>query len=1110
VHPIPLKQIFRLLLPLLLASPIVSAGQPVGFSEVYENWRWAHFRIDSGLPSDRVEFVCETSDSVLWAGTDKGIARYDGYRWIPMNGKGQFPSERPMVMHACGAGLVVGFMGGRSYIGGRDGVEQLPPDIRDILPLPGDTCLLLCRDSLIQLFNIHTRQVSPFHIGSVDRIAPNHGLWRTRSGLVLANIYEGLYSSNGNGPWELRMKGTTEALWVNSLCSDRDGNGFISLAKPVELRGLWAFTPAGKFSRNVSEKGDRIVSMDCSADGSVALALYSSGEVLLGGKEAWKTLTPLPVPLEHALVLRFRMDGNLVVGGTQGVWLFRRLSARWTYSTLPPPFKNRVHEIIRTTNGDLWLGTADGVEIHSPDGTVRTITSINGRPLNDVTGLCQSGDGSIWVSSGSSFQGAYHFDGVRWSYEPIDAGLPTMKIHRIVRSPDGTLWFLRLSGSSDDGSPGVYLYKGHRFEGIGVGDGLPSNSVYSVTFTKDGGVALGTSAGLGIRSADGKWRYYFTGAEQTVEVIFSVSADSAGNLWFCNRYGGLNELLPGGRIVNHAPFLADQSMRNFWSIVCDHSGTIWVTSETGCASYRDGRWKAFTEASGIRTAQLWPVLPSDSVLWIGTIGYGLARLDLSTCRDSLPLVLLDPAITENGTTLLRWYPYSYGGILQPEEIMTRYRLDTGSWSSWSVVHSARLTDLPSGGHAVFVQARNVFGEFQDDHPPGMEFSVLPPIYLRPGVLIPVGLLSAALVVLSAVFALQRRRDLRRLRMSEARFRRLTESTFEGILLHRNGVIIDCNENLAALLARDAGSLRGKPVKELLVPESIPGLDAWLQSETMHPVEAIGLRSDGKEISLELYGKILPTEGPRDLALRVIAVRDITPRKQVEQQLLQYQEQLRRLALQLTAAEERERREIAGYLHDYVSQELAFCRIKLDALREPVKRKDIDEVASHVNTLFEQMQSLTFQLSPPILAELGLVDAIESLADLFFEKHGLEVQISDAAGDLSIGPGMRTFLFNTVRELLSNIVKHARAVHASVTLTSSAEGLCIRVDDDGAGFSPGEPGQTVHGGFGLFNIRERLRVLGGSLTIASGRGAGSTVTILIPPEAISSSEGEQSV
>jgi PAS domain S-box-containing protein len=256
------------------------------------------------------------------------------------------------------------------------------------------------------------------------------------------------------------------------------------------------------------------------------------------------------------------------------------------------------------------------------------------------------------------------------------------------------------------------------------------------------------------------------------------------------------------------------------------------------------------------------------------------------------------------------------------------------------------------------------------------------------------------------------------------------------------------------------------------------------------------------------GWVIGTYAPhRDAVGRINGVigvvRDITERKRAEEELVAYQKRLRSLASELALVEQRERRRLATYLHDHIGQNLAMAKIKMDALWPSASKTDLaaafDEIRGTMGSTIESTRSLTFDLSPPILYELGFEPAVEWLTEQFHERHGIVCRLKDDGQPKPLGDDLRAVLFEAVRELLYNVVKHAQARGATVSLRREGGEIRVMVEDDGVGFARDSAAsrQARGGGFGLFNVRERLAHFGGRLQVESAPGRGTCVTLVAP-------------
>ena len=230
--------------------------------------------------------------------------------------------------------------------------------------------------------------------------------------------------------------------------------------------------------------------------------------------------------------------------------------------------------------------------------------------------------------------------------------------------------------------------------------------------------------------------------------------------------------------------------------------------------------------------------------------------------------------------------------------------------------------------------------------------------------------------------------------------------------------------------------------------------------------------------------------------------DITERKKAEAEIVAYQEQLRSLTAKLSLIEERERRRIATDIHDYIGQTLAVTKMKLGSLRKSLIStpftNNVDEIRQLIEEAIHYTRSLTFELSPPILYDLGFEAALEWLGEQIHERHDIQVSFENDRQSKPMTDEIRIILFQAVRELLFNVVKHAKAQKVDIFIQNRANNIRIEVVDDGIGFDTLKSknfGRTD--GFGLFSIRERLEHLGGYFKVESKSGHGTRIVLETP-------------
>ena len=273
------------------------------------------------------------------------------------------------------------------------------------------------------------------------------------------------------------------------------------------------------------------------------------------------------------------------------------------------------------------------------------------------------------------------------------------------------------------------------------------------------------------------------------------------------------------------------------------------------------------------------------------------------------------------------------------------------------------------------------------------------------------------------------------------------------------------------------------------------------SEGAADAEAELVTKDGRRIPYYFTGLRKEFDGkPHLVGLGI----DITERKRARLRLLEYSQQLKSLASRLSLAEERERHRLATELHDHIGQSLVFSKLKLDELRKSASTQELtealQEVCDTIGQVIADARTLTFDLSSPILYELGFEAAVaEWLKDEIEKRHGIKTEFKDDRQPKPLDDDIRPVLFRNVRELLVNVVKHAQARKVKVSLCRVDGNMRVSVEDDGKGFDPVEVASMAakRAEFGLFSIRERLTQLGGSIDIASRPGQGTRILMTAP-------------
>jgi signal transduction histidine kinase/ActR/RegA family two-component response regulator len=235
------------------------------------------------------------------------------------------------------------------------------------------------------------------------------------------------------------------------------------------------------------------------------------------------------------------------------------------------------------------------------------------------------------------------------------------------------------------------------------------------------------------------------------------------------------------------------------------------------------------------------------------------------------------------------------------------------------------------------------------------------------------------------------------------------------------------------------------------------------------------------------------------------------RRQVSLGVLQLErqsERLRMLAAQVADTEQKERKRIAALIHDHLQQLLVASKLQLNLALKAVEKRDFDKATTYlgrmdefINESTQAAKTLTIELRPPVLYEDGLPAAFQWLATKFKNEHDFDItlHLQEIPGTLT--DNLKIMLFESARELLFNAVKYADAGAAELELKYEDNQILISIKDKGKGFDINQIERKTSStkGFGIFSIRERLKLINGQLNITSIPGEGTNIEMIIPVE-----------
>ncbi|MDD5177274.1 MAG: PAS domain S-box protein [Sterolibacterium sp.] len=345
-----------------------------------------------------------------------------------------------------------------------------------------------------------------------------------------------------------------------------------------------------------------------------------------------------------------------------------------------------------------------------------------------------------------------------------------------------------------------------------------------------------------------------------------------------------------------------------------------------------------------------------------------------------------------------------------------------------------------------------------------------------------------------------------LRLSEERFRGLFGSIRDAVFVHglRADGSPDCFVEVNAVACERLGYSRDELLTMTPADIDAPNFQAGIKPsiEQLNAnqnlvFERAHVTKHGKSIPVEISASLFMQQGQ---PMIVSIVRDITERKAAEQKLIGSREQLRQLSIYDDSVREEERKRIAREVHDELGQLLTALRMDIVMLQMrfdevPGLFDKTEEMLALIESTIGVVRHVTSNLRPPAL-DSGIVGALEWLAEDFSRRTGIPCAFVCQIPDLALEDALATSLFRIAQESLTNVTRHARARHVSISLINGDGYLRLTVEDDGCGFDP-HAAMKARKSFGLLGMHERAAALNGRLSIDSGHGRGTRVLIELP-------------
>jgi signal transduction histidine kinase/ligand-binding sensor domain-containing protein len=1033
------------------------------------------FGSDRGLSIDNVTAIHQDRAGFLWIGTREGLVMYDGHSSKTF----EHDISDPRSISDNYVRTVYEDKAGNLWIGtNSSGLNRLDRaswtfehyrhDSADPRTISHDSVNLLLED-------------------------PSGTLWvGTQIGLNRFDPASGTFERFLADPAD---PGSLSHDYIYALCRDSNGT-------------LWIGTVGGGLNRWDPEtrtftayRHDPDDPRSIGSDHVFALIEDGRGRLWVGTDSGLDVLDPDRSSFEHyahdpdsGAGLSYRIVTSLVIDHEQTLWIGTwgggadRLDTRTgeflsSASIAAPALESeRIAALAVDHTGAIWLGTWAQGALRARRPAVRAwmLTEAHGLTFRDATAVYEAESGRLWV--GTWGRGLELRQPARTTFDE--------SFRRTLVSLDqGTI--LAIHDAGDDGvwvgsmgplfrvlaSGGTRVYAHDTADPHSLGPGY----VTSVFRDSDGHVWTGVGgSGLYRMRPDGNGFDAFVhdpGDEGTLsdDYITDLVEDHQGMLWVGTRSGGVNVLdRSTGRAARYLPDPSDPhslSYHYITSMAVDDQDTVWIATAGGGLNAarkerREVRFERYTESDGLIDDTIRSLAIDGDTLWLAT-AHGLTRFDTARGKfvsydssDGLPTSGFNADASCTGAEHV--YFGSSKGVL--------------------VIPRGLPMASPPPAPTVLRSVRTLDGTVAAEEPP-WDLDILE---------VPYG------EILSFGFAVLDFGDTRRhrfaYRLSGLRSEWIDiddrrEITFTGLAPG------DYTLEVRGRSSHGVWSDGTASLRLGIVPPF------WMT--TWFRLSVVGLLVVAFFLAHKRRTSKLKRRNRELLALKDEREAALAETRQGREQLHDTYAQLRRLTRRLEAAKEDERKRIARELHDEMGQGLTAAKINLQLLASISSSRESADRASDtvelVDHMIQHVRTLSLDLRPPLLDELGLGPALRSYLEAQAQRTGLEiVTTSDGLpADLPAEIGITVFRF--VQEAVTNVVRHAEARHIAVTIEERADHLEIAVSDDGRGFDVHEALARAAGGahLGLLGIRERVETLGGELRIDSSKDDGTTLTVRVP-------------
>jgi ligand-binding sensor domain-containing protein/signal transduction histidine kinase len=948
---------------------------------------------------------------------------------------------------------------------------------------------------------------------------------RTRDGYLWLGTLAGLARFDG-ARFTVFNNGNTREIngsYITALLEDRQGNLWLG----ADGGGIARYRD-GRFSLFTTRDGlpnNTTKALLEDRDGALWIGTNSGLARFKDGRFTVYT-TRDGLPGDSIRALADDGAGGLWVGGAGGLARFK--DGRFTvYTTRDGLLSDNVVSLCFDRAGNLWIGVETGL-CRLRDGRFTVHGAGDGLSNLQVGAIFQDREDNLWFGTigGGLFRLAAQASDGRFARYTAKDGLPGDRVAAIYQDPEGDLWV------GTDG--GLSQLRDGRFQVYGKPEGLAQDFAHGVYEDRAGGLWVGTVNGLS-RFKDGKIISYTAKDGAPAYPIMSIREDQAGDLWIGSLGGGVVRFQNG----RFSAWTAKDGLANnlVRAVLSDHAGNLWIgTHGSGLNLWRDGRFRLYTTREGLASNYV-RVLFEDRAgnLWIGAEGGGVSRFKDGrfttwTTQDGLARNFVVSFYEDRRGSL--WIGTIDGGISRFKD--GKFATITAKDGLYDNVAFQILSDTDDdsgnlwmscnrGIYRVSLRELNDFADGRIQSVTSFGYGVADGMLSREcnsgspaGVRARDGRLwfpsTRGVVVIDP-----RRQNAR-----------TPLVVIERVTLNSSalpvGQILQIHPGQENLEIQYTGLSWIRP-QQIRFRYKLVGLDQdWVEAGTRRTAYFPHLppgaytftviadngegvwNNEGQSLRIVVLPPFYRTWWFLTLVSLGVAGVTLFGYKLRVRQLQRARQAQENFSRRLIESQESERKRIATELHDSLGQHLLVIKNRA-ALGErlapepsPV-REQLEEINASATQAISEVRAIAYNLRPVNLDRLGLTAVLEEMIEKVARSSGVQFSADIEPLDGLFTKEGEINCYRIIQESVNNIVRHAQATKAYVEIWREAGELCATVRDNGRGFDAEaalkHDDASRGSGLGLTSIGERVRLLGGALTLDSAPGRGATLNIRLP-------------